>query len=102
MAWALSGAGARVTLVALTRSQAEMWPPRGVCCNTVAPGVVHTPLTEDTFADPAKAAIHARRSMIGRNGLPTDFAGCAVFLASSAAQAVTGQTLFVDGGYSAT
>jgi gluconate 5-dehydrogenase len=40
--------------------------------------------------------------MIGRNGLPTDFAGCAVFLASAAAVAVTGQTLFVDGGYSAT
>jgi gluconate 5-dehydrogenase len=86
----------------LTRSQAEAWSPHGVCCNAVAPGVVHTPLTEDTFADPGKVAKHAARTMIGRNGLPTDFAGCAVFLASAAAAAVTGQTLFVDGGYSAT
>jgi gluconate 5-dehydrogenase len=40
--------------------------------------------------------------MIGRNGVPEDFGACAVFLASDAAVAVTGQTLFVDGGYSAT
>jgi gluconate 5-dehydrogenase len=93
---------AKAGLVALTRSQAEAWSARGVCCNAVAPGVVHTPLTEPVFADPAKAAEHARRAMIGRNGVPGDFAGCAVYLASSASAAVTGQTLFVDGGYSAT
>jgi len=97
-AYGVSKAG----LVALTRSQAEAWSRNGVCCNAVAPGVVRTPLTEATFADPAKVATHAARTMIGRNGLPTDFAGCAVFLASNAAAAVTGQTLFVDGGYSAT
>jgi gluconate 5-dehydrogenase len=97
-AYGVSKAG----LVGLTRSQAEAWSRHGVCCNAVAPGVVHTPLTEQTFADPAKVATHAARAMIGRNGLPTDFAGCAVFLASAAAAAVTGQTLFVDGGYSAT
>jgi len=97
-AYGVSKAG----LVALTRSQAEAWSARGVCCNAVAPGVVHTPLTEPVFADPEKVAAHARRSMIGRNGIPGDFAGCAVFLASAASAAVTGQTLFVDGGYSAT
>jgi NAD(P)-dependent dehydrogenase (short-subunit alcohol dehydrogenase family) len=103
-AYGNSGAygASKAGLVALTRSQAERWSPSGVCCNAIAPGVVHTPLTADTFADPARVAAHARRSMIGRNGLPADFAGCAVFLASNAAQAVTGQTLFVDGGYSAT
>ena len=89
-------------LVALTRSQAEAWSPRGVCCNAIAPGVVHTPLTEPVFADPAKVAGHAARAMIGRNGVPDDFGACAVFLASDASVAVTGQTLFVDGGYSAT
>ncbi len=95
-AYGVSKAG----LVALTRSQAEAWSARGVCCNAVAPGVVHTPLTEPVFADPEKVAAHARRAMIGRNGVPGDFAGCAVFLASAASAAVTGQTLFVDGGYS--
>jgi NAD(P)-dependent dehydrogenase (short-subunit alcohol dehydrogenase family) len=97
-AYGVSKAG----LVALTRSQAEAWSARGVCCNAVAPGVVHTPLTEPVFADPEKVATHARRAMIGRNGVPSDFAGCAVFLASAASAAVTGQTLFVDGGYSST
>jgi gluconate 5-dehydrogenase len=97
-AYGVSKAG----LVALTRSQAEAWSPRGVCCNAVAPGVVHTPLTEPVFADPAKVAAHSARTMIGRNGVPADFVGCAVYLASAASAAVTGQTLFVDGGYSAT
>ena len=98
-AYGVSKAG----LVALTRSQAEAWSADGVCCNAVAPGVVRTPLTEQViFTDPARVAGHAARTMIGRNGVPEDFAGCAVFLASAAADAVTGQTLFVDGGYSAT
>jgi NAD(P)-dependent dehydrogenase (short-subunit alcohol dehydrogenase family) len=89
-------------LTALTRSQAEAWSPFGVCCNAVAPGVVRTPLTEEVFADPHRVAAHAARTMIGRNGIPSDFAGIAVFLASDASVAVTGQTLFVDGGFSAT
>ncbi|WP_229075879.1 SDR family NAD(P)-dependent oxidoreductase [Actinoplanes sp. DH11] len=103
-AYGNSGAygAAKAGLVGLTRSQAEAWSRQGVCCNAIAPGVVHTPLTEEVFSDPTKVAAHAARTMIGRNGLPVDFAGCAVFLASDAAQAVTGQTLFVDGGYSAT
>jgi NAD(P)-dependent dehydrogenase (short-subunit alcohol dehydrogenase family) len=93
---------AKAGLVALTRSQAEAWSRHGVCCNAIAPGVVHTPLTEAVFADPAMVAGHAARTMIGRNGVPDDFGACAIFLASDAAVAVTGQTLFVDGGYSAT
>jgi gluconate 5-dehydrogenase len=97
-AYGVSKAG----LVALTRSQAEAWSRSGVCCNAVAPGVVHTPLTEEVFADPSKVAAHAARTMTGRNGVPQDFAACAVFLAGSGSAAVTGQTLFVDGGYSAT
>jgi gluconate 5-dehydrogenase len=97
-AYGVSKAG----LVALTRSQAEAWSGSGVCCNAIAPGVVRTPLTEPVFADPDTVARHAARTMTGRNGVPEDFAGCAVFLASAAAVAVTGQTLFVDGGYSAT
>ncbi|WP_433828255.1 SDR family NAD(P)-dependent oxidoreductase [Actinoplanes sp. CA-015351] len=103
-AYGNSGAygAAKAGLVGLTRSQAEAWSRQGVCCNAIAPGVVHTPLTEAVFADASKVSAHASRTMIGRNGLPADFAGCAVFLASDSSQAVTGQTLFVDGGYSAT
>jgi NAD(P)-dependent dehydrogenase (short-subunit alcohol dehydrogenase family) len=103
-AYGNSGAygAAKAGLVGLTRSQAEAWSPHGVCCNAIAPGVVHTPLTEPVFANPEAVARHAARTMIGRNGVPEDFGACAVFLASPAAVAVTGQTLFVDGGYNAT
>jgi NAD(P)-dependent dehydrogenase (short-subunit alcohol dehydrogenase family) len=97
-AYGVSKAG----LVALTRSQAEAWSSSGVCCNAIAPGVVHTPLTEQVFADPSKVRAHAARTMTGRNGVPDDFVGCVLYLASDASAAVTGQTLFVDGGYSAT
>ena len=44
----------------------------------------------------------AARTMTGRNGTPGDFAGATVFLASRASDYVTGQTLYVDGGFSAT
>jgi gluconate 5-dehydrogenase len=84
----------------LIRSQAEAWSRDGVCCNAIAPGVVHTPMTEAIFADPARARAMAERTMVGRNGEPGDFAGAAVFLASAAAAHVTGQLLFVDGGFS--
>ena len=89
-------------LVGLTRSQAEAWSPRGVLCNAIAPGVVDTPMTAAVFNDGEKAQRHAARTLIGRNGLPKDFAGAVVYLASNASEAVTGQVLFVDGGYSST
>jgi NAD(P)-dependent dehydrogenase (short-subunit alcohol dehydrogenase family) len=93
---------AKAGLTGLTRSQAEAWSRYGVCCNAISPGVVHTPMTEPIFADPDRAAATAARTMVGRNGLTADFAGVAVFLASPACAYVTGQTIFVDGGFSVT
>ncbi|MEU2947110.1 SDR family NAD(P)-dependent oxidoreductase [Nocardiopsis alba] len=87
-------------LEALARSQAEAWSPYGVTCNTLVPGFVMTPLNERLSSDPAKVRELAERTMVGRNGLAEDFAGAAVFLASGASGYVTGQTLFVDGGFS--
>ncbi|GAA5184408.1 glucose 1-dehydrogenase [Rugosimonospora acidiphila] len=84
----------------LIRSQAEAWSRDGVCCNSISPGVVHTPMTEAIFADPERALAMAERTLVGRNGEPEDFAGAAVFLSSAAAAHITGQALFVDGGFS--
>jgi len=89
-------------LAALTRSQSEAWASSGVCCNSVCPGFVVTPLTASVSADPARLEALAARTMIGRNGLPGDFEGVAVFLASRASDYVTGQTVYVDGGFAAT
>ncbi|HEY7485043.1 MAG TPA: SDR family oxidoreductase [Streptosporangiaceae bacterium] len=88
-------------VVGLTRSQAEAWSAHGVCCNSIIPGFVITPLTAEVSADPEKVRALAGRTMVGRNGDPADFAGAVVFLASPAAGYVTGQAIFVDGGFSA-
>lgn len=87
-------------LESLARSQAEAWSPHGVTCNTLVPGFVMTPLNERLSSDPEKVAALAARTLIGRNGLPEDFAGAVVFLASRASAYVTGQSVFVDGGFS--
>jgi len=89
-------------VASLTRSQSEAWAPHGVCVNAICPGFVVTPLTAEAAADPARLAALAARTMVGRNGLPGDFAGAAVFLASRASEYVTGQMIRVDGGFSAT
>ena len=87
-------------LESLARSQAEAWSPHGVTANTLVPGFVMTPLNRRLSADPAKVTELAARTMAGRHGLAEDFAGAAVFLASRASAYVTGQSIFVDGGFS--
>jgi NAD(P)-dependent dehydrogenase (short-subunit alcohol dehydrogenase family) len=89
-------------LAGLTRSQSEAWAGSGVCCNSVCPGFVPTRLNAAVANDPQRSAAMMARTMVGRNGTPEDFAGAAVFLASEAAGFVTAQTLYVDGGFSAT
>jgi len=87
-------------LESLARSQAEAWSPHGVTCNTLVPGFVMTPLNERLSSDLEKVAALAARTLVGRNGLAEDFAGATVFLASRASAYVTGQSVFVDGGFS--
>ncbi len=103
-AFGMSGAygASKGGLVSLTRSTAEQWSRSGVTCNAIVPGFVVTPLTAAASADPQRVAAMAARTMTGRNGVVDDFFGIAVFLASDASAAVTGQTIFVDGGFSAT
>lgn len=88
-------------LMQLTRAIAEHWSKFGVTCNAIAPGMIDTPLTASVLADPARARALAQSTMIGRNGTPADLHGAAVFLASDASAYVTGQTLFIDGGFTA-
>lgn len=84
----------------LMRSEAEAWGGTGVTSNTLVPGFVLTPLNARLQQDSEKVAALAARTMIGRNGLPDDFAGAAVFLAGAGSGYVTGQSLFIDGGLS--
>lgn len=84
----------------LTRSQAEAWSPYGVTVNAITPGFVRTRMTEHLFADEPAVQALADRTLVGRNGVPEDYAGVTVFLASDASAYLTGQVLAVDGGFS--
>ena len=88
-------------IVQLTRAIAEEWSRHGITCNALGPGFFPTELTAPVFADPALAAKNAAQTAIGRNGEMPDLYGAAVFFCSDASSYVTGQTLFVDGGFSA-
>lgn len=88
-------------IVQLTRAMAEAWSKSGVTANAIAPGFFPTPLTAAVFNDPEKVAHNARMTAIGRNGELSDLDGVTVFLASSASAYITGQTLPVDGGFTA-
>ena len=88
-------------IVQLTRAMAEEWSRFGINCNAIAPGFFPTALTAPVFGDPARAQDMAARTAIGRNGELADLQGAAVFLCSPAADYITGQTLAVDGGFTA-
>jgi len=88
-------------IVQLTRAMAEAWSKSGVTANAIAPGFFPTALTAAVFNDPEKVAHNARMTAIGRNGELSDLDGVTVFLASSASAYITGQTLPVDGGFTA-
>ena len=85
----------------LTRAMAEAWSRHGITANAIAPGFFPTELAAPVFADPALSARNAAQTCIGRNGELADLVGPLLFLASPASDYVTGQVLYVDGGFTA-
>ncbi len=85
----------------LTRAEAEAWSRYGITANAIAPGFVETELTAPVFNNPELAARNAAQTCIGRNSVLDDLVGPALFFCSRASDYVTGQVLFVDGGFTA-
>ncbi len=86
----------------LTKALAVEWAEHRILVNAIAPGYIDTPLNQPLIADPAFNAWVKKRCPLGRWGTPLDIAWPVVFLASSAADFITGQVIFVDGGWLAT
>ncbi|HUS55714.1 MAG TPA: SDR family oxidoreductase [Thermohalobaculum sp.] len=85
----------------LTRAMAEAWSQHGIACNALAPGFFPTELSAPVFDNPEIAAKNAAQTCVGRNGTMQDLIGPLLFLASPASDYVTGQVLYVDGGFTA-
>jgi meso-butanediol dehydrogenase / (S,S)-butanediol dehydrogenase / diacetyl reductase len=90
--------GSKGAVKMLTQTMAVDLAPDGIRVNAIAPGVIDTPMTNATRADPARLAGFLRRTPLGRVGEPDEIAGPALFLASAMASYITGVTLPVDGG----
>ena len=85
----------------LTKVLAIEWATAGVQVNGLAPTYFETDLTRPLFEDPERRAFIEERTPVGRWGQPHELAGAVIFLASDASTFVTGQTLLVDGGWTA-
>ena len=95
-------AAAKSGILGLARSMAEHFSTDGftnVTVNNLGPGYVKTDLTASVFADEERAQRLADATLLGRNSVPDDLVGPAIFLASPASAYVTGQTLMCDGGF---
>jgi NAD(P)-dependent dehydrogenase (short-subunit alcohol dehydrogenase family) len=95
MPYAMSKAG----LGHLTRSLALEWGSRGIRVNAIAPGFILTDLTQKLWSQPKMQEWGLTNTPLRRLGQVSDLVGAAIFLASPASAFMTGQTLFVDGGF---
>jgi len=85
----------------ITRAMAESWSSTGITCNAIAPGFFPTGLTAPVFEQKELSDKLAAQTAIGRNGELQDLNGVTIFLASAASNYITGQIIYVDGGFTA-
>jgi NAD(P)-dependent dehydrogenase (short-subunit alcohol dehydrogenase family) len=86
-------------LAQLTRTQAVEWAASNIQANCLAPGFIRTELTGPLFEHPTRSRWMLDRIPLKRGGKPADLVGMAIYLASPASDYTTGQTIYVDGGF---
>ncbi len=92
-------ASGKAAVSMLSKQLAVEWGPRGVRSNTVAPGLIRTPLSEAFYADPWDLAAREAVVPLRRIGRPEDIADAVLYLSSDRASYVTGDELTVDGAF---
>jgi len=83
----------------MTKGMAVEWARYNINVNAIGPGYFKTAMTTPLFENKESVAGLEKRIPFGRTGLPEDLAGAVVFLASEASDYITGQTIYVDGGW---
>lgn len=97
--WVLPYAASKAALGHMTRVLAMEWGSRGIRVNAIAPGFILTDLTQKLWSHPVMQEWGLRNTPLRRLGTPRDMVGAAIFLASEASAFMTGQVVFVDGGF---
>ncbi|HWB00791.1 MAG TPA: SDR family oxidoreductase [Pirellulales bacterium] len=98
--WVMPYAASKAALGHMTRVLAMEWGDRGVRVNAIAPGFILTDLTEKLWSRPTMQSWGLKNTPLRRLGRPRDMIGASIFLASEASAFMTGQVIFVDGGFS--
>jgi 2-deoxy-D-gluconate 3-dehydrogenase len=88
-------------LNALTKAMTIEWAKHNIQSNAVCPTVIMTPMGEIVWGDPKVGGPMRARIPLGRFGRPQEIADLVLFLASPAADLITGETIYADGGYTA-
>lgn len=86
-------------IVALTKDLAAEWAKHAITVNAIAPGWTVTEMTQSYFSQEPVRRFVLERIPLNRLGKPEDIAHAAVFLASEYSDYITGQTIYVDGGW---
>lgn len=86
-------------ILQVTKAMANDLAQYGICVNAIGPGYFETEMTKPLFVQPEYVKRFNERIPMQRTGLPEDLMGITVFLASSASDYVTGQIVYVDGGW---
>jgi len=95
----LAYASSKGGVVQMTKVMALEWAKQGVHVNAIGPTYFETPLVAQLRNDPERYGFIVERTPMGRWGQPDELAGIAIFLASRASDFITGQTIFIDGGW---